>query len=388
MGFINKNIEKIEITGIRKFFNKVKDVEDAISMTIGQPDFPVPKAVKEEMINAINKDKSGYTKNEGIVELREEISKYLLNQKINYSIDEICITTGGSEAIFSSIKAILNEGETILVPDPAYPAYEGCIKMGGGKIKKYSLTEEFQPNFSEIEEILATEKNIKGIIISYPCNPTGSILSKESYNKLIEIFKSKDIVIISDEMYSSIIFEEEYYSVAQSKELADKIILIGGFSKIFSMTGLRVGYVCAKKEMLSKINVVHQHNVTCAPSIAQWGAVAGLKSSMNEVMQRNEEFKKRRDYICGRLKKMGIKVQVPKGAFYLFIDMRFTNIKSEELCDRLLYEQKVAMVPGSAFGEKGEGFVRLSYSYSMEELKEGLDRMEMWLNKNKLIKTN
>jgi len=385
MGYINKNVEKIEITGIRKFFNKVKDVEDAISMTIGQPDFPVPQAIKEEMIEAINKNKSGYTKNEGVLELREAISKYLLNQNINYSPDEICITTGGSEAIFSSIQGIINEGETILVPDPAYPAYEGCIKMQGGNIRRYSLTEEFQPNFSEIEDILANEKNIKGIIISYPCNPTGSILSKESFNKFIEVLKNRDIVIISDEMYSSIIYDEEYFSLAQCKEIADRIILIGGFSKIFSMTGLRVGYFCAKGQMLNKIKVVHQHNVTCAPSIAQWGALAGLKLSMEEVTHRIVEFKRRRDYICDRLGEMGIKVQVPKGAFYIFIDMSFTKIKSEELCDRLLYEQKVALVPGSAFGEKGESFVRLSYCYSMKELEEGINRIETWLKNNKLI---
>ncbi|MCM1992438.1 pyridoxal phosphate-dependent aminotransferase [Oceanirhabdus seepicola] len=385
MGFINKNVEKIQITGIRKFFNKVIEVEDAISMTIGQPDFPVPEAVKEEMIEAINKNKSGYTKNEGLFELREAISKYLINQNINYSPDEICITTGGSEAIFSSIQGILNEGETILVPDPAYPAYEGCIKMQGGNIKRYSLTEEFQPNFSEIEEILENEESIKGIIISYPCNPTGSVLSKESFNKFIEVLKNRDIVIISDEMYSSIIYDEEYFSLAQCKELTDRIILIGGFSKIFSMTGLRVGYFCAKEQMLNKINVVHQHNVTCAPSIAQWGALAGLNFSMNEVKERNLEFKKRRDFICNRLKQIGIDVYIPKGAFYIFIDMSFTKIKSEELCDRLLYEQKVALVPGSAFGEKGEGFVRLSYCYSMNELEEGLNRIETWLRNNKLL---
>ncbi len=385
MGFINKNVEKIQITGIRKFFNKVNEVENAISMTIGQPDFPVPKAVKEEMIEAINKNKSGYTKNEGIFELREAISKYLSNQNIKYSPDEICITTGGSEAIFSSIQGILNEGETILVPDPAYPAYEGCIKMQGGNIKRYSLTEDFQPNFNEIEEILDSEGKIKGIIISYPCNPTGSILSKESFEKFIQILKDRDIVIISDEMYSSIIYDEEYFSLAQCKEIIDKIILIGGFSKIFSMTGLRVGYFCAKDQLLNKIKVVHQHNVTCAPSIAQWGALAGLNFSMDEVKERNLEFKKRRDYICNRLNQLGIDVYVPKGAFYIFIDMSFTKIMSEELCDRLLYEQKVALVPGSAFGPKGEGFVRLSYCYSMKELKEGLDRMETWLKNNKLI---
>lgn len=382
MNFINKHVNNIEITGIRKFFNMVSEVDDAISMTIGQPDFPVPESIKTAMINAIDDDISGYTKNEGRIELRREISKYLSTQNIQYSAEEICVTAGGSEGIFSTVAALTDDGDVFLVPDPAYPAYEGCIRMMGGIVKRYSLDDKFQPDMDEIRSLMK-KHTVKGIILSYPCNPTGANLEEDSLKKLYDVIKDEDVLIISDEMYSSIIYDhEKYVSFAQINELKERVILIGGFSKIFSMTGLRVGYICADKSLFKKINVVHQHNTTCANVVAQIGAEEGLKNCMDEVLQRNEILRKRRDFVCEELEKMGFKVYKPKGAFYVFAKIPEVNMSSNEFCTRLLYEGKVAIIPGDAFGKAGEGYVRLSYSCSMERLDEGLNRINKWLNQN------
>ncbi|NMM63172.1 aminotransferase class I/II-fold pyridoxal phosphate-dependent enzyme [Clostridium sp. P21] len=379
---ISNNVQNIEISGIRKFFNKVVNYPDAISLTLGQPDFNVPEKIKEAMIQAINENKTTYTSNAGIVELREEISKYLKTQHINYDKDEICITIGGSEGLMDVFAALLNPSDKVLIPTPAYPAYESCVKLIGGEVVNYNLNEDFSINFKELENLINKEKP-KVIVVSYPCNPTGAILSGEDNNKLHKIIKNNEIIVISDEMYSSLCFEDQYYSIAQFDDIRDKVIAVGGFSKMFSMTGLRIGYVCAVERFMNAIMKVHQYNVSCAASIVQWAACEGFKSCMEDVEYMRREFIRRRDYLYNRFIKMGFESNVPMGAFYMFPAIKKFNMKSEEFCERLLKEAGVAAVPGSAFGIGGEGYMRISYAYSMEQLKEASDRIEEFIKKLK-----
>lgn len=377
---MNKRVEKIQISGIRRFAEKVKKVEGAISLTIGQPDFNVPIAVESGMINAVETNKTSYTSNAGIDELREEICTYLRNFNIKYNKDEVCITVGGSEGLFSVFFALMNTGDKILIPGPAYPAYENISTMIGADVVHYRLNDDFTINIDEIKNKLDTE-DIRYLMLSFPSNPTGAILTKDQRDELIEIIKEREITVITDEMYASIIFDE-YYSVAQCDSIRDKVIFVGGFSKMFSMTGLRIGYVACSDIYMKEIMKVHQYGVSCAPSIAQYGALEGLKKAMEDVEKMKESFERRKNYCIKRLKELNIDVVDPKGAFYIFPSIKKFNISSEEFCERLLNEGKVGFVPGNAFGDFGEGYMRISYCYSDEILKEAFDRLEKFIGDN------
>ncbi|URZ07259.1 pyridoxal phosphate-dependent aminotransferase [Clostridium felsineum] len=380
---ISSGASSIQISGIRKFYNKVAKVEGAISLTLGQPDFPVPGKVKEAMIRAIDDDKTVYTSNAGIEELREEISKYLRKFNINYEKDEICITAGGTEGIMDIFSTLLNKDDKVLVPDPAFPAYDSCTRLLGGEVITYGLYgSEFSIDFNELEDKIKNEKP-KFMVLSYPSNPTGAVLSKEDNERLHQLIQDNDIIAVTDEMYSALCYEEEYYSISQYKDIKEKVIIVSGFSKTFSMTGLRIGYVCASSTFMDSILKVHQYTTTCAPSISQYGALEGLRNCDADVQYMKNEFKKRRDYVYKRLKDMGFEVSLPKGAFYIFPSVDGFGMTSEEFCEKLLNEAKVAIVPGSAFGEKGENFARISYAYSEVELEECMNRMEKWILKNR-----
>ncbi|WP_304576444.1 pyridoxal phosphate-dependent aminotransferase, partial [uncultured Clostridium sp.] len=367
---MNENLSNVKISGIRRFYNEVQKVDGAISLTLGQPDFKLPLAIEEGLIKAIRDNKTTYTSNLGIIELREEISRYLLNRDIYYKADEICITVGGSEALFNIFTALLNKGDNVLIPTPAYPAYESIVTILGGNVVNYSLNSEFKINIEDIKNKINT-LGVKYLVLSLPSNPTGAILSKDEKEELVNLIKENDLIVITDEIYESLCYDD-YYSVAQCKEIKDKIIYVGGFSKMFSMTGLRVGYYACCEKLMNEIIKVHQYNVSCAPSICQWGVYNGLKYGLDDVIHMKEVFNKRRDFVVNKLKSMGLDVVTPKGAFYVFPSIRKFNIPSEEFALRLLHEEKVACVPGSAFGIGGEGYLRLSYCYSDDELVEGL----------------
>ena len=377
---MNKQVEKIQISGIRRFAEKVKNVEGAISLTLGQPDFCVPLNISEGMINAIKTNKTTYTSNAGVDELREEICKYLKTFDIEYDKEDICITVGGSEGLYSVLFALMNKGDKILIPGPAYPAYENISIMIDAEVVNYELNHDFTLNINEIKAKLYKE-DIKYLMLSFPSNPTGAILSRDQRDELVELIKEKDIIVITDEMYSAIIFDD-YYSVAQAKEIKDKIIYVSGFSKIFSMTGLRIGYVACAEKYMKEIIKVHQYAVSCAPSIAQYGALEGLKYSLEDVENMRKTFERRKDYCMNRLKELNLKVAEPKGAFYIFPSIKKFNMASEEFCEKLLNEGKLACVPGTAFGELGEGYMRISYCYSDEILKEAFDRLGNFLKLN------
>lgn len=374
---LSRKVEDIEISGIRKFYNKVVKVENSISLTLGEPDFKIPKEVKAAMKQAIDEDKTTYTSNEGIFELRKEISNYLSDMDINFLPEEICLTVGGSEGLLDTFTAVLNPGDKVLIPSIAYPAYESCVKVVGGDVINYSLKEDLSIDFESLRESIKNHKP-KAIVISYPSNPTGRVLTKKECEELHNILMDEELLIISDEMYSSIVFEE-YHTISKYEDLKDRLILIGGFSKMFSMTGIRVGYVCAEKWLLQNIVKVHQYNVSCAPSIGQYGALGGLKNSMYHIEHIQKDLKERRDYVYNRLLAMGLEAKKPEGAFYIFPSIKRTGMTSEEFCEKLLNETKVAVVPGTAFGPGGEGYVRISYCYDREKLKEALNLMEEFL---------
>lgn len=382
-GFVSKNIREIEVSGIRKFYNEVLKVPGAISLTLGEPDFEVPKEIKESMIYAIHENKTRYTSNNGIIELRREISKYLNSMDIIYNEEEICVTVGGSEALNSTFLTLIEKGDKVLIPSPAYPAYESCVKIAGGEVVNYHLKEDFSIDIDNLKEIIEVEKP-KILVLSFPTNPTGAILDKKTKEDLYELVKDKNIIILSDEIYASIYYENEYFSLAQYEDIKEKVIIIGGFSKMFSMTGLRVGFICAHENLMKHIIKVHQYGVSSATSIAQWGAYAGLKSSMYNVKLMTEKFRERRDFLCSRLNHMGLDVITPKGAFYVFPSIKKYSNNSFEFCKLLLEEEKVAIIPGVAFGDKGEGHVRISYSYSIEELTNALNRIEKFLAKQSI----
>ena len=376
---MNENLSNVKISGIRKFYNEVQKVDGAISLTLGQPDFKLPAVIEEGLIRAIKENKTTYTSNLGIVELREEISKYLLNKDISYKDDEICITVGGSEALFNIFTALLNKDDKVLIPTPAYPAYESIVTILGGTVVNYSLDNEFKIDIEDIKNKIK-DMNIKYLVLSLPSNPTGAILSEKEKKELVEIIKENDILVITDEIYESLCYDE-YYSVAQCDEIKDKIIYVGGFSKMFSMTGLRVGYYACCQELMNEIIKVHQYNVSCAPSICQWAVYNGLKYGLQDVSHMKEVFNKRKKLVVNKLKDIGLDVVIPQGAFYVFPSIKKFNIPSEEFALRLLHEEKVACVPGTAFGMGGEGYLRISYCYSDDELIEGLKRIERFIAK-------
>ena len=376
---MNLNLKNVQISGIRKFYNEVKKIDGAISLTLGQPDFPVPKVVKEALINAVNEDKTVYTENAGILPLRKEISQYLMKRGIDYSADEICITVGGSEAIFTILTALINEGDNVLIPTPAYPAYENIVNILGGNVVSYGLNDDFSINIENLKALIK-ENQIKVLVLSLPSNPLGTILTKEEKDELIKIIANNNIFVVTDEIYESLIYEE-YYSVAEEKEILDKVIYISGFSKMFSMTGLRVGYFAAQKQLMDEIMKVHQYNVSCATSICQWAALEGLRNGLDDVENMRNVLRERKDYVISELRNMGLEVNEPKGAFYVFPSIKKFNMSSEEFCLKLLNEEKIACVPGSSFGIGGEGYIRISYCYSMEELKKALLRLKKFINK-------
>lgn len=376
---MNENLKKVKISGIRKFYNEVQKVDGAISLTLGQPDFKLPLSIEEGLLEAIKQNKTTYTSNLGIIELRKEISNYLLNYNINYNEAEICITVGGSEALFDIFTALLNKDDKVLIPTPAYPAYESIVNILGGEVVNYSLDSNFKIDINDIKNKIK-DMNIKYLVLSLPSNPTGAILSKEERDQLVDVIRENDIIVITDEIYQSLCYDE-YYSVAQSIDIKDKIIYVGGFSKMFSMTGLRVGYYACSELLMNEIIKVHQYNVSCAPSICQWAVYKGLREGLQDVDHMKGVFEARKDLVVNKLKKMGLDVVIPKGAFYVFPSIKKFNIPSEKFALRLLYEEKVACVPGTAFGTGGEGYIRISYCYSEQELKEALERIEKFIFK-------
>jgi aminotransferase len=377
---INNRVKNIEISGIRKFFNMVADVKDMVSLTIGQPDFPTPEHVKDAGKHAIDQNVTTYTHNAGLIQLRKAAADfYRKKYNVDYSAEhEAIITVGASEAIDITFRTILEEGSEVIIPGPVYPGYEPIIKLCGA-IPVYADIRNTQFRMTaELIESLITDKT-RCIVLPYPSNPTGVSLTEEELKEIAQLLKDRDIFVLADEIYSELVYEQQHVSIAQF--MKDKTIVINGLSKSHSMTGWRIGMLFAPEYLAKHILKVHQYNVTCATSISQMAALEALTSGIDDAMPMKKEYALRRDYVFNRLQSMRLDVIKPDGAFYFFIKIPVSNISSFDFCMDLVNEAKLAVVPGSAFSEFGEGYFRLSYAYSMDTLKEGLDRLEGYLQK-------
>lgn len=379
---INKDVQEIQISGIRKFYNLLANYKDAISLTLGQPDFFTPEHIKIAGKAAIEINKTTYTPNAGLAELREAASQYFKNKYLlSYNADtEIIVTNGASEAIDIALRTILEKGCEVILPGPIYPGYEPIIRLCGANPVYIDTTNTgFKLNATMLKEKIT--KKTRCIILPYPSNPTGCVLEDEDLRQLSELLKNKDIFILSDEIYSELNYKGKHLSLAAYPGMREKTIIINGLSKSHSMTGWRIGFTMAPEYITKNMIKVHQYNSTCACSISQYAALEALKNGIDDAVPMKMEYMQRRDYIYKRLVSMGLEVVKPEGAFYIFPSIKQFSMTSFDFAFKLLDEAGVAVVPGDAFSNYGERYVRLSYSCSMGVLKKGLDRMEGFVDK-------
>ncbi|MFS0752009.1 aminotransferase A [Oceanobacillus sp. 1P07AA] len=378
---LNQQVQRIEISGIRKFFNLVSNEEDVVSLTIGQPDFYTPNSIKQASVNAIKNNQTTYTANAGVIQLRKAIANYYESSyQISYHPEsEIIVTSGASEAIDITLRTILEPGDEVILPAPIYPGYEPLITLARATPIHIDTTNtNFKVTKHQLEEIITD--NTKCIIIPSPSNPTGAAYTKKELDEIVSVLKDKEIFILSDEIYSEIIFEQSHRSIASYPEMRNQTIVINGLSKSHSMTGYRIGYALAPSWLSKHMLKVHQYNVSCASSISQYAALEAFNSNDNHLQLIKDTYKNRRDLVYDRLTSMGVDVQLPEGAFYMFPRFPMKDQNSFEFGLSLVKHAKVALVPGSSFSQYGEGFMRLSYAYHEDVLNKGLDRLEKYLN--------
>lgn len=388
--YIADNIVNMPTSGIRKFFDVVSTMEGVISLGVGEPDFETPWHVREAAVTSIEKGKTAYTSNQGMVPLRKAIADYLFEKyNIKYHAEEeILITVGASEGIDLALRALCNPGDEVLVVEPSYVSYKPCVVMAGGVPVTVTTKEEndFRLTVKDIEEKL-TEKT-KVLILPYPNNPTGAIMEKKDLEAISDIIIKNDLIVISDEIYAELTYGRHHISVASLPGMHERTIVLNGFSKAFAMTGWRLGYAAAPKIFIEQMTKIHQYIIMCAPTMSQYAGFEALISEDREedVDIMREAYDKRRRVMVDGFRNMGLSCFEPMGAFYVFPCIKSTGLTSEEFCERLLFEENVAVVPGTAFGDCGEGFIRCSYAYSIENIREALERIEKFVKKIKLEK--
>ncbi|MEK4484766.1 aminotransferase class I/II-fold pyridoxal phosphate-dependent enzyme [Psychrobacillus sp. FSL H8-0484] len=377
---LNPRAKALKVPGIRQFSNQLVHFPNAINLTIGQPDFPTPQAVKEAGIRAVEQNLTGYSHNAGLLDLRQAVNTFFTN-KYGFSYDpqnEIVITNGASEAIDTVFRTILEEGDEVILPAPCYAGYEPVIQFCGAKVVYLDTTEtNFQPSAEKLAELI-TEKT-KAVFFNYPSNPTGVVLTKETMDQLVKLLVEKDVYILTDEIYSENTFSGNHHSFASYTELRDKLFYIHGLSKSHSMTGWRIGFLMGPEEVMQQVVKVHAFNTICASLPSQYAAIEALTNSKDTPNEMNVEYVKRRDYVYNRLMAMGLHVEKPNGAFYIFPSIETIGLNSFDFATKLLHEGGVAVVPGSTFTPFGEGYIRISYAYAMPVLVEGLDRLEKFI---------
>lgn len=381
--FTAERVAGLEPSGIRKFFDIVSEMPDAISLGVGEPDFDTPWRVREEGIYSLERGRTFYTSNAGLKELRYEIGEYLERkyQLVYHPCHEILVTVGGSEGIDVAMRTILNPGDEVIVVQPCFVSYVACVVMAGGTPVIVDLCEEdkFKLKKEQLEAVVS--EKTKAIIISFPNNPTGAIMTREELEPIAEFTREHDIMVISDEIYSELTYGREHVSIASLPEMKDRCIVINGFSKAFAMTGWRLGYVAAPRVLMEQMVKVHQFCIMAAPTTSQYAAIEAMRSCDDEVAKMRTAYNQRRRYLVHEFKRMKLDCFEPEGAFYIFPSIKKFGMSSEEFATRLLNEEKVAIVPGSAFGACGEGYLRVSYAYSIEELKEALGRLEKFIER-------
>lgn len=379
--FLSDKIQQIQPSGIRKFFDIVSEMNDAISLGVGEPDFQTPWHIREEGIYAFEKGRTFYTSNLGLKPLRDEISAYIYRtQGVKYdSNNEILVTVGGSEAIDICLRAIINPEDEVIIPQPSYVSYEPCSYLAGGKNVIIDLKEEnnFKLTAKELENAI-TDKT-KVLILPYPNNPTGAIMEHSDLKEIAKIIIDKDIFVMSDEIYSELTYGEKHSSIASIDGMKERTLLINGFSKAYAMTGWRLGYACGPSEIISQMTKIHQYAIMCAPTISQYAAVEALKNGESDVETMRNSYNQRRRFLINRFKEMNLHCYEPSGAFYMFPCIKEFGLSSVDFASKLLQEEKVAAVPGNAFGQSGEGYLRISYAYSLDKLKIAMDRIEHFI---------
>lgn len=379
---LSPKVTAIAPSGIRKFFDIAATMDDVISLGVGEPDFQTPWQIRKAGINSLEKGKTKYTSNWGIGELREEISHYLLRKyNIEYNPDnEILVSVGGSEAIDACIRAVVSVGEEVIIPQPSFVCYEPITRLAGGTpvIIETKAENDFKLTPQQLKAAI-TDKT-KVLVLPYPCNPTGAIMEKQDLEAIAEVLRDTNIIVLSDEIYSELTFGLKHTSFASIDGMWERTVTVNGFSKSFSMTGWRLGFACGPKAIIEQITKIHQFAIMCAPTTSQYAAIEALKNCDEEVERMVKEYDMRRRLMVSGFNKIGLECREPKGAFYAFPSIKSTGMTSEEFCEKLLYSKKVAVVPGTAFGDSGEGFIRASYCYSTEHIKEAINRIGEFLN--------
>ncbi|MBP8855292.1 MAG: aminotransferase class I/II-fold pyridoxal phosphate-dependent enzyme [Oscillospiraceae bacterium] len=375
---LSQKAKEMRPSGIRKFFDIAAEMKDCISLGVGEPDFKTPWAIREAGIHSLEKGRTFYTSNSGLKEMREEMCHYLLRRfGLSYdAAEETIVTVGGSEAIDMCIRALVNPGDEVIIPEPCYVSYLPITTLTGGVAVPLPLTAEHQFKLTAKALKEAITPKTKLLIMPFPCNPTGAVMRREDLQEIAQVLRGTDIFVLSDEIYAELTYGEGHVSIASLPDMKERTILVNGFSKAYAMTGWRLGYACGPAPIIKVMTKIHQAAIMCAPTTSQYAAVTALRSCDEDIDKMREEYDMRRRFITKSLNAMGLSCFLPEGAFYVFPSIQSTGYTSEEFCEKLLFSKKVAVVPGTAFGDSGEGHVRISYSYSLAHLTEALHRIQ------------
>ena len=379
---LSNKVKDIPYSGIRKFFSLAEEMDDVISLGVGEPDFLTPWTIRQEAIHSLQRGKTWYSANTGLLKLREEISRYMQRRfELSYNPSDICVTVGGSEAIDLCIRAVIQDGDEVLIPEPCFVCYSPIVQFQGGVpiLIPTNSENKFRLTASELKQNI-TDKT-KLLILPFPNNPTGAVMRKKDLEELADVLKDTNILVMSDEIYGELTYGEKHISIASiSDDMFARTVVVSGFSKSYAMTGWRLGYACGPTPIIEQMTKIHQYAIMCAPTTSQYAAITALKSCDEQVEQMRDEYDTRRKFLVDELIKIGLPCSCPEGAFYVFPCIESTGLTSEEFCEQLLYAEKVAVVPGTAFGPSGEGYVRISYSYSIAHLSEALTRMKRFIS--------
>ena len=378
---IARNAKEMRASGIRKFFDIAAEMKDCISLGVGEPDFKTPWAIRDAGARSLQRGRTWYTSNSGLKDLRAEICRYLERRfSLDYQPEETLVTVGGSEAIDLCIRALVNPGDEVIIPEPCYVCYHPITTLTGGVPVSVPLKAENQFKLTADQLRAAITPRTKLLILPFPNNPTGTVMTREDLRALADVLQGTDIVVLSDEIYAELTYTDEpHFSIARFPDMKERTVVVNGFSKAYAMTGWRLGYACGPKPLISVMTKIHQSAIMCAPTTSQYAAVIALKSCDEDIEEMKREYDLRRRFLVSHLNEMGLTCFEPRGAFYVFPSIARTGMPSEEFCTKLLFAKKVAVVPGTAFGDSGEGFVRISYSYSLDHLTQALSRIDEFL---------
>lgn len=378
---ISKTVQELAPSGIRRFFDVANTMENVISLGVGEPDFDTPWHIREEGIYSLEQGRTFYTSNAGLSELKAEISRYLARRfHLTYAPEEVLVTVGGSEAIDIAMRAMLDPGDEVIIPEPCFVSYLPCVKMAGGVPVPLALEEKDQFKLTKEKLLSVLTEKTKIVVLPFPNNPTGAIMTASELRAISEVIEERDLFVLSDEIYSELSYQGDHVSIASMPGMAERTVVINGFSKSYAMTGWRLGYAAGPKEIIKQMLKVHQYVIMCAPTTSQYAAMEALRHGDKDVARMRESYDERRRFLVKELNDMGIPCFEPMGAFYVFPNISRFGMTSEEFATRLLHQEKVAVVPGSAFGECGEGYLRISYAYSIDNLKLALGKIQNFID--------